>query len=105
MLAAQEDWAGGSVRDHSEPLLWDSHTRLNENAEAIPRAASAKRLREAGQRFVALYETWPAAEPDADLESTGGTPVPQKADAWRAKLGVSRAATESAATRPSLQAT
>ena len=85
----------------AQPLLLDGYAKLNENAQAIPQAVRALRLRQALERIVDLYDAWHAAEPDANLDSTGGTPVLQKAAAWRAKL----AATSQPATQQTSQPT
>jgi len=62
-------------RNHS---CLESQSRLNENAESIPQAVRAARLRQAQQRIVKLYEAWHAAEPDMGHAA--------QATEWRSKL-------------------
>ncbi|GMU81956.1 MAG: hypothetical protein AMXMBFR47_18270 [Planctomycetota bacterium] len=62
----------------AEPLLVEAGEWLTQNSDRIPEEFRAKRIRQALERIVRLYESWHATDPDKGHDG--------KAAEWRAKM-------------------
>jgi non-specific serine/threonine protein kinase/serine/threonine-protein kinase len=81
-VASSNPWQAIELFTEAEPLVLDGYEWLSQNFEqinpALRRELRIKRVSEAGERIVWLYETWHAAEPDAGHDV--------RAAEWRAEL-------------------
>ncbi len=78
MSSLGEALAGQGRYADAEPLFMDGYEGLRSNADHIPGAIRARRIRAALDRIVGLYTAWDRAEPAGGFE--------RKAAEWRARV-------------------